>query len=112
MKPGNTHLKSNKRTDPSAPQDANMFTPCEKLISYTSLSCAISCVLGLEAYVIQNTNGNTLNKKKLKKPKKKKLTSISQIVQVVSILAVPIILVSVQFQSKAVSGAQNSEFLF
>jgi hypothetical protein len=39
-------------------------------------------------------------------------TSMFQIVQVVSIDEVPSIEGSVSFQSKEVSGAQNSEFLF
>lgn len=40
------------------------------------------------------------------------LTSIFHIVQVVSTLEVPTIEVSTSFQSKEVSGAQNSELLF
>ena len=39
-------------------------------------------------------------------------TSMSQMVQVVSMLEVPSLLGSVSFQSKDVSGAQNSLFLF
>ena len=40
------------------------------------------------------------------------LTSMSQMVHVVSMLEVPSLLGSVSFQSKDVSGAQNSLFLF
>ena len=32
------------RTEPSAPTEANTLIPAAKATSYTSLSCAISCV--------------------------------------------------------------------
>ena len=58
------NLRSNIRTEPSAPTDANISVPCENAMSYTSLSWAMSCV-------------------------KLCCVSMSQIVQVVSILDVP-----------------------
>lgn len=76
-------LKSNYLADPSAPTDANKFISDEKLMSYTSLSWAMSYV-------------NTV------------FFSISQIVHVVSIEAVPIRAWFSGFQSKEVSGAENS----
>src|SRR5689334_6842426 len=39
------HLRSNMRTDPSAPHEAKTSDDGANARSYTSLSCAISCVL-------------------------------------------------------------------
>lgn len=41
---GNKYLRSNIRTEPSAPTLANTSVPFAKATSNTSLSCAISCV--------------------------------------------------------------------
>ena len=74
------------RTEPSAPTEAKMWTPAANARSYTSLSCAISCVFAC-------------------------ILVMSQMVHVVSIEDVPIMFGSVSFQSNEVRGAQNSVFL-
>lgn len=78
------YLKSNNRTDPSAPTLANMSAEvCMNATSYTSLSCAISWVFAW-------------------------FVSTFHTVHVVSMLAVTISDGSVSFQSKDVRGAQKS----
>lgn len=117
-------LRSNILTDPSAPTEANISRPPParlKAMSYTSLSWAISCVLTWPetqfpvpptlpttwrwiwcttgvGWIVQKVNTCPVSK--------------PQMVQVVSILEVPIKFGSTSFQSKLVSGAQKSEFLF
>jgi hypothetical protein len=45
------YLRSNMRTDPSAPQDAKTCSlPATKATSKTSLSCAIKCVLACKVF--------------------------------------------------------------
>lgn len=74
-------LRSNIRTLPSCPQLTNTSTLfAQKRTSYTSLSCAINCVLAVRE-------------------------GISQIVHVVSMLEVMIKLGETVFQSSEVSGA-------
>ena len=78
------YRRSNNRTDPSAPTLAKISgDPCINATSYTSLSCAMSCVFAW-------------------------FVSTFQTVHVVSILDVTINEGSVSFQSKDVSGAQKS----
>uniref|UniRef100_A0A1B0A2Y4 Uncharacterized protein n=1 Tax=Glossina pallidipes TaxID=7398 RepID=A0A1B0A2Y4_GLOPL len=92
-------LKSNIRTEPSAPTEANISRPPparENAISYTSLSWAISCVFTWPATCVRPC-GCPVSK--------------PHIVQVVSIEEVPTRLGSTSFQSNEVSGAQKSLFL-
>lgn len=42
---GEVYLRSNMRTEPSAPTDAKRSVPLAKAMSYTSLSWAMSCVM-------------------------------------------------------------------
>mmetsp|Transcript_8022 Transcript_8022/g.26464 ORF Transcript_8022/g.26464 Transcript_8022/m.26464 type:complete len:205 (-) Transcript_8022:227-841(-) len=77
--------KSKTLTEPSAEAEAKTSGPPQAM-SWTSLSCAMSCV---------STHS----------------LSISQTVHVVSMDDVPTLLTFVSFQSNEVNGAQNSEFL-
>ena len=93
-----SNRRSNIRTDPSDPTEANKSLPPParvKAISWTSLSWAISCV-----FTLPDTFPITWP------------VSSPHIVHVVSILEAPSMFGSVSFQSNEVSGAQNSEFLF
>ena len=78
--------RSNIRTEPSAPTEANSSLPEANAMSYTSLSWAINCVVGFRV-------------------------CMSQMVHVVSMLDVPKMFGSTEFQSIAVRGAQYSLFL-
>lgn len=79
-------LRSNIRTEPSAPHDAKICSlPATKATSKTSLSWAMRCVFACS--VVK-----------------------SHTVQVVSILAVTIIFGASLFQWKLVSGAEKSVF--
>ena len=79
--------RSNNRTLPSPPTLANILLPSPNAMSYTSFSCAISCVTD-------------------------RCASMSHTLHVVSMLAVPMYRASEEFQSKEVRGAQKSVFLF
>ncbi len=93
-------------------------------MSYTSLSCAINCVFTWPPteLILPITCVHGKIKRKCKWTSKPRVVIYPQvrtcdvskphIVHVVSILDVPIKLGSTSFQSKDVSGAQKSEFLF